>query len=213
MQHKVIIVDDHLLFARALETLINNFTNYEVVFRANNGAALIKYLETNPEHTADIILLDINMPVMNGLETLQWLNKNKIQSKVIALSMMDEDHLVIKMLKEGAKSYLLKDISPDELLDALNNVVDKGQYYNQKVTATLMNSFVKESTHDYELKQRELQFLELACTEMTYKEIADKMNLSPKTIDGYREALFIKLNVKSRTGMVLYAIKHKLFGI
>jgi DNA-binding NarL/FixJ family response regulator len=155
------------------------------------------------------------MPVMNGFETMEWLTKNYPQIKVLILSMEDDEEVIIKMLRAGANGYLLKDIHPEKLKVALNEVVKKGYYHSDKVAETLLQSLQPSNKIEAlpDLKENELTFIKLACTEMTYKEIAEKMMLSPKTIDGYRDSLFKKLQVKNRVGLVIYAMKHNLISI
>lgn len=209
--HTVGIVDDHVLFAQSLQGLINSFENFEVVFMAKNGNDLINKLDTATENP-NIILLDINMPVMNGFETIKWLNEHEPDIQVLALSMDDDEETIIQMLRLGSKGYLLKDIHPDILKSALTEVIEKGHYYSDHVTQALLDSVNKtsEGSINGTFTTRELEFLELACSDKTYKEIADDMCLSPKTIDNYRDTLFKKLEVRSRIGLVLYALKHKL---
>lgn len=206
----VVIVDDHSLFAQALENLINSFGDYGVLYHVKNGRELIQKLEQK-ENIPDLAIIDINMPVMNGLETTQWLTKNLPSVKVIALSMDDEELTIIRMLRAGAKGYLLKDITPGVLQSAFKDVLEKGFYYSNCITNTVLTSLHKNKEPDQELKEREIEFLKLVCTEMTYKEIASEMCLSPKTIDGYRESLFEKLRIKSRVGLAIYAIKNKIY--
>ncbi|UNY98261.1 response regulator transcription factor [Zhouia spongiae] len=210
-KYSIAIVDDHLLFAQSLQTLVSSFDDYNVVFHAANGKEFIEMLNGN-NSIPDIVLLDINMPIMDGIETMGWLKENKPDLKVIALSMDDTEDTIIKMLRFGAKGYLLKDIHPNIFKQALSDVIEKGFYFSERITNTLLDTLdKKESEKDQlHLKDREIEFLKLACSEMTYKEIANEMCLSPKTIDGYRESLFEKLQVKSRIGLVLYAIKHEL---
>lgn len=213
-QYKVVIVDDHLLFASSLESLINSFEGYNVIFKAGNGAELQQKLAASIEKP-DVILLDMNMPVMNGLETVSWLKQNHPEYKVLALSMEDDEDKILKMIRNGAKGYLLKDINPEDLKLALKQVIKKGFYYTEKINEILMDVVQGNHTSSdlYSLKENEITFIKLACSEMTYKEIADKMNLSPKTIDGYRQELFNKLNIKNRVGLVLFAIKHNLVDV
>ena len=212
-KHSIAIVDDHLLFAQSLESLIASFDDYEVVFHASNGKLFIEEL-SGLSIEPEVILLDINMPIMNGIETMGWLKANRPDLKVIALSMDDSEETIIKMLRLGAKGYLLKDIHPEVFKNAINDVIEKGFYYSERVKNTLLDTLDKKEQDDtIHLKDRELEFLKLACTEKTYKEIADQMFLSPKTIDGYRENLFDKLEVRSRIGLVLYAIKNKIIDI
>ncbi|MCD9018475.1 response regulator transcription factor [Parachryseolinea silvisoli] len=210
-QYSIVIVDDHALFAQALKTLINTFDKYHVLYHVKNGEELIEKLKS-PENIPDICLLDINMPVMNGIETMQWLTRHKPQIKGLALSMDDEEATVIRMLRAGAHGYLLKDINPTVLQDAFRDVLEKGFYYSDKITNTVLSS-LHRAEEEIVLKDREIEFLKLVCSEKTYKEIAADMFLSPKTIDGYREALFEKLQIKSRVGLVIYAIKNKVYKV
>jgi DNA-binding NarL/FixJ family response regulator len=205
----VVIVDDHLLFAESLEKLIHSFPGISVLYHARNGVDLQDKMAmqyTQP----DVILLDINMPVMDGFETMDWLTKNHPEIRVLALSMEDDENVILKMLCNGAKGYLLKDIHPEKLKQAIREVMDKGYYHSEKVAATLLHSLNSDHNARPVFKDNEITFMKLACSEMTYKEIADEMNLSPKTIDGYRQELFNKLEIKNRVGLVLYALKNNI---
>ncbi|MEO5592299.1 MAG: response regulator transcription factor [Chitinophagaceae bacterium] len=214
---KVVLVDDHVLLRNGLANLVNSFGNYKVLFEANNGKDFTERL--TPASTPDIVLLDINMPEMDGYETALWLKKNYPLVKVLALSMYDNENAIIRMFKAGAKGYILKDCEPSELRAALDSVNDKGFYYSEMVTGRLIHTINKLDDEDnytknlIQLNDREMEFLKLACSELTYKEIADKMFLSPRTIDGYRDALFEKLNVKTRVGLVMYAIKNGIVSL
>ena len=163
----------------------------------------------------NIVLLDINMPVMDGYATAAWIKTNYPEIKVLALSMYDDEEAIIKMLKNGARGYILKDSHPSELKAAIESLASKGFYYSEMVTGRLMRTIMDENGKAGEdgLSERESEFLKLAATEMTYKEIAEQMHLSPRTIDGYRDALFEKLSIKSRVGLVLYAIKNGIVKI
>lgn len=208
-KHTIAIIDDHLLFAQSLKSLINTFENFEVIQQANNGQAFIEMLKTSSD-IPEIALMDLNMPIMDGAETTCWLQKNYPNIKVLALSMEDNENSILKMIRNGAKGYLLKDIHPDILLEALQGVLKDGFYHTKRVSDTLVGSLYSDgkATTTVTLQKRELEFLKLASTEMTYKEIADVMHLSPKTIDGYREQLFKKLTVRNRIGLVIYALKN-----
>jgi len=208
-KRKIIIVDDHLLFSPSLELLIKSFGDYEVIERFENGKVFIDYLEENNSTEIDLILLDVNMPVLDGLSTMKWLKDNRPDLKVIALSVNDDEEIIIKMITNGAKGYLLKDTSPEIFKEAIECVVEKGFYFTELVSGMLINK-VNSDNKRISLKEKEIVFIKHACTEMTYKEIASEMCLSPKTIDGYRESLFDKLEIKTRIGLVLYAIKHKI---
>lgn len=209
MKHSIAIIDDHLLFAKSLKSLIDTFKDFEVTFQANNGKVFIEQL-SKTSNLPEIALMDMNMPIMNGVETTSLLKKNFPSIKVLALSMDDNESSILKMIKNGAKGYLLKDIHPDILLEALHSVIKEGFYHTKDVTNSLINSLKTDSKNldDIIFNERELTFLKYVSTEMTYKEIADVMHLSPKTIDGYREQLFKKLEVKNRVGLVVYCLKN-----
>lgn len=212
----VALVDDHALLRNGLASLVKEL-GYEVLFEANNGKEFIEKLKTRK--LPEIVLLDINMPQMDGYETAAWIKQNHPDVKILALSMYDDENAIIRMLKNGAGGYILKDTEPGELKAALESLSVKGFYYSELVTGRLIHTIntidEKESTtkNMMGLSDREVEFLKLAATEMTYKEIADKMFLSPRTIDGYRDDLFEKLNIKSRVGLVVFAIKNKIVSV
>ena len=207
---KLSLADDHILLRNGLAQLVESL-GHTVLFEANNGIEFKKLLDKN--NLPDIVLLDINMPEMNGYETSQWLKINYPEIKVLALSMYDNETSIIRMLKNGARGYILKDSEPAELKAAIHALEQKGFYYSDLVSGKLIHAINKMDDEGTDLKtpaplsDREAQFLKYSCTELTYKEIADKMFLSPRTIDGYRDALFEKLKVKTRVGLVMYAIK------
>jgi two-component system, NarL family, invasion response regulator UvrY len=213
---KVALADDHVLLRRGLANLVDSFDEYSVVLQADNGLDLQNMI--NKDNVPDLVLLDINMPKMDGFATAQWLKQTYPLVKILALSMYDNENSVIRMFKAGVKGYILKDCEPHELKAALDAVIQKGYFYSELVTGKLIHSInnLDENADIRNLAQlndKELQFLKLACTEMTYKEIADKMFLSPRTIDGYRDALFEKLNLKTRVGLVMYAIKNGIVQV
>ena len=213
---KIVLVDDHVLLRNGLASLVRDL-GYNVLFEADNGEDFISKLEKNGE--PDVVLLDINMPKKDGYDTALWLKQNYPLVKILALSMYDDESAIIRMLKNGARGYILKDTEPAELRSAIEALLTKGFYYSEMVTGRLIHSInaLDETGSDIKnvmgLNERETEFLKLAATEMTYKEIAEKMNLSPRTIDGYRDALFEKLDAKSRVGLVLFAIKNGIVVI
>lgn len=204
MSRTIIIVDDHKLFSKSLQVLVDSFEGFEVVKVFSNGQELVDHASENKE-LSDIILLDMRMPVLNGMETMEWLKENRPEQKVLALTVDQEEETIIKMITLGIRGYLLKDTDPDEFEKALNSIYKFGYYTNDLISEALSHKDRKKKYE--ELSPRESEFLNHACSELTYKQIADEMNLSPKTIDGYRESLFHKLQVKSRVGMVLFAIR------
>jgi two-component system, NarL family, invasion response regulator UvrY len=212
MTPKIALVDDHTLLRKGLASLIQSFETYNVILEADNGKDFISKL--SPDSLPDLVLMDINMPEMDGYQASSWLKENYPEIKVLALSMYDNESAIIRMFRAGAKGYILKDCDPMELKTALHSIIRKGFYYSEMITGSLIHN-INSKTDDHSsgpkgLSEREISFLKLVCSELTYKEIADRMFFSPRTIDGYRDALFEKLNVKTRVGLVLYAIK---FGI
>lgn len=209
----LVIVDDHFLVADSLKMLIGMFSGYNVLYHAKNGHDLQQKMKSK-KTIPDVILLDVNMPVMNGYETMEWLESEHPEIKVLALSMDDDESMVLKMLSKGANGYLLKDIHPEALKTALNEVMEKGYYHSDKVASTLLNSLKpKTESPAIRLRENELKFLQLSCSELTYNEIAERMFLSPKTIDNYRAELFKRFKTKNRIGLVIFALKNKLISI
>src|SRR6516225_4787181 len=208
---QVAIVDDHTLLRKALGKLISTFENYSVLFEAGNGREI---KEKITQHIIpDIILLDVNMPEMDGYETVSWLYKNYPQVKVLALSMFSDEFTIIKMLKSGARGYLLKSTDPEELKNALDSVMQKNFYLSELISGKVISGLHKDLDRELEpavLSDKEKEFLRLICSDTTYKDIAAKMFVSPRTVDEYRNNLFEKLKVKSRVGLVMYAIRHGL---
>jgi DNA-binding NarL/FixJ family response regulator len=213
MHKSIVIADDHRLFSGALTELIQKSKRYNVIYEVENGKELTERMRI-PQNIPDIILLDINMPVMDGFETAAWLKEKHPEVKVMALSMNNDEQSIVRMIRAGANGYLLKDTGPEELTRALDSLAEKGFYHSDLVTRHLINAVSGKQEANQNnipaLSERELTFLELACSELTYKEIADKMFVSLRTVDGYRENLFEKLQVKNRVGLVLYAISNKL---
>ncbi len=211
MERKAVLVDDHALLRNGLAGLVREL-GYDVLFEADNGKEFIEKLKK--DNLPDIVLLDINMPQMDGYDTAAWIKRNHPEIRILALSMYDDENAIIRMLKNGAGGYILKDTEPAELKKAMDAVCSKGFYYSEMVTGRLIHTIhsMQEENSPAKavsgLNERELEFLKLAATELTYKEIAEQMHLSPRTIDGYRDDLFEKLNIRSRVGLVLFAIKN-----
>lgn len=211
---QVTVTDDHILMRNALARLINSFEGYTVLAEADNGKDLVAKIE---QHLIpDIVLLDVNMPEMDGFETTQWLHKNYPFIKVLVLSMLSDEKTIIKMFRLGAKGYLLKNTDAEELKMALDSIIDKNVYLSDYVSGKLVSGLNKDTDNEGKpvlLNEREREFLKWTCTELAYKDIADKMNISPRTADDYRQSLFGKLKVHSRVGLVMYAIKNGIVEI
>ncbi len=213
----IALVDDHNLMRQGLASLINKLPGFNVLFEAENGKDFITRLK--PRALPDLVLMDITMPEMDGYETTNWLRLAYPKVPVLALSIMDEEHAIIRMLKSGAKGYLLKNTKPQDLKVAMEEVIHKGFYFNELVSNRIVDLINSDGREPYRapkpvhLTEREIQFIQLACTERTYKEIADIMFISARTADGYRDNLFEKLGLKGRVGLVIYAIKNRLIEI
>jgi two-component system invasion response regulator UvrY len=208
---KIAMADDHVLLRDALATLINGFDNCRVVHQSGTGKELVENISSGA--IPDVVLLDLNMPEMNGFETAVWLQKNMPQVHVLMLTMYDSELSLIRLLQAGVKGFLKKDIHPSELKFAIQSVVQSGYYYSNHTTGKLVNLFRNNadglsSLQKAILSDQEVEFLKLVCSDLTYKEIAQQMKLNPRSIDTLRDQMFIKLDVRSRVGLALVAIRH-----
>lgn len=216
MSITIALVDDHQMLRNGLAEMLTN-KGFKIIFEANNGKECIDALQSS-NTIPDIVLLDITMPVMNGYETASWIKKLYPAIKILALTMYDTEDSIIRMLKCGARGYVLKEGNSRELVNALNTLYAMGYYSNDLITTKMINALQQNTDESTDatirkLSNREIEFLQLCCSEMGYKEIAAKMSISQRTVDGFREGLFEKLNVHSRTGLVLYAIRNKIAKI
>jgi two-component system, NarL family, invasion response regulator UvrY len=198
---------------QGLANLVNSFPGYTVMFEADNGRQFIEQVEAKTAPAA--VLLDVNMPVMDGFATAAWIKEHLPQVKVLALSMMDDETAVIRMLQSGAHGYILKNTTPEELQEALDTVIKKGYYLNDTVGSNLIASMSKapstEPVVDLKaLNEKELEFIRLCSTELSYGEIAREMCLSPKSMDFYKTNIEKKTGIKNRITLVLFALKHGL---
>jgi two-component system, NarL family, invasion response regulator UvrY len=209
--YKIILVDDHALLRDALASLINTFDECQVINVACTGKQLIQAIQDG--NVPNIVVLDLNMPEMDGYETAKWLHTNHPDIGVLILTMYDSEIALIRLLQLGVKGFLKKDVNPDELKTALLSVANGEYHYSHGITGKLATLFQINHANNSSLDRSilnavEIEFLKLASTDMTYKEIADIMKLTPRMIDNHRDSLFIKLNVKSRVGLAIYAIKN-----
>jgi two-component system, NarL family, invasion response regulator UvrY len=212
----IAIADDHALFRKGLIALIRSLGDeYAVLFEAGSGNEFIQKLQelqTEPH----IAVIDINMPGKNGFETVAWLNEHRPQIKVLVVSMLDKEEIMVRMLRMGIKGYLSKDVEPEVLKQAIDSIMYKGFYYTDFITGRLLHDLQKESSSKSTqpvLTDRETEILQWMCTELSYKEIAAKVNLSVKTIDIYKDTLCKKTGSISRIGLVMYAIKNKIIQV
>lgn len=208
---KIALADDHILLRNALARLIGGFDNCRVVLEVDNGRDLT--IQLRAADLPDVILLDLNMPKMDGFETAAWLREYHPSVNILMLTMYDSDQAMIRLLQLGVKGFLKKDIHPSELNFAIKSVMQSGFYYSQQISGKMANLFRSKSGNAMALDkalltQQELDFLKFASTDLTYKEIAMQMKLNPRAVDSLRDILFEKLEVKSRVGLAMYAFRH-----
>ena len=209
---KVALVDDHVLIRNSLAKLVASFPNCTVLFEADNGRHCIEFL--NKHILPDILLLDISMPVMDGFETAIYVSQHFPLVRILTLTMLTDERSIVKMLRNGARGYLSKNISPQILLEAINEMADKNLYMPQEVSEKLLTGLqhdLSEVVAVSALSDKEREFLALMPTDFTYTEIAKKMSISPRTVDDYREKLFKKLHATTRMDLAVYAIRNDLF--
>jgi len=213
----VALVDDHELLRSGLAGLINSFPEFEVVFEAGNGKEFIEKVDM--QHPPEIVLLDITMPVMDGYETALWIKNKLPDTKVLVLSMLSNDMAIIRMLRNGVKGYILKESKPEIFKQALDSVKNNDFYVNELVRNKLINYVTNEegaadnTSMLLNITEGEAQFLRWLCLDKSYKEIAQEMFVSVRTIDSHRDNLFKKLEINTRVGLVVFAIKHGIVNI
>jgi DNA-binding NarL/FixJ family response regulator len=212
--YQVAVADDHTLLRGALARLISSFEAYTVTIEAPNGKELIEKINANV--VPDIVLLDINMPVMDGFETAKSLCETYPQLKILALSMQSDEATIIRMIRLGAKGYIMKNVTPEELKTALDTVIKKDFYLPDSIAGKVISGLRQDLDQQADpslLNEKEKEFLRLICTELSYKDIAEKMFVSPRTVDDYRNALFDKLKVHTKMGLAMYSIKNRIVEI
>ncbi len=215
---QISIADDEQLFRRGLTFLLEREDQFHILFEAENGKELIDKL--NPEQLPDIILMDLKMPELNGVEATKVIHKRHPGVKIIALTSYDGKSFITNMIDVGASSYLLKNTSPKIMVHTIKEVYDKGFFYDENVLKTihenLLSSSGKRIKSDLDkklLSKREVEVLELICKQFTTSEIAEKLYLSPRTVDGHRNNLLEKTESKNVAGLVIYGIQKKLIEL
>lgn len=212
----VVITDDHKLFRKGIRSLLGDFDFINRLYEAGNGRELLELLEkTTPK--PDVILLDLKMPEMDGMEANKKLKELFPEIKVIVLTMEDDEQFILHLINEGVNGYLMKNADPDELEMALKKVVENDFYFTDDISDLVFRNFIsgKKNVHitDSFLSPREIQVLELICKEYTAAEIADELVLSVRTIDGFRSKLLQKTGTKNMAGLVVYALKNRIVDI
>ena len=215
---KILIADDELLFRSAISFLLQREENIEVLAEASNGEEVINYLKNNENHP-DIILMDLKMPVLNGVEATKLIHRYYPQIKVIALTSYNTNSFINNMIHAGAASYLVKNATPADMIYTINEVAKNGFYYNEMVLKVIQGNIAFEGTKtksDFDrdfLTSREQEVLQLLCEQLSAPEIAVKLFLSPRTIEGHRNSLLIKTASKNIAGLVVYALQNGIVDI
>ncbi|MEO6917153.1 MAG: response regulator transcription factor [Chitinophagaceae bacterium] len=209
----VVIADDHEIYRDGLALMLSKYPNIILAGQAENGRELLKLVE---ELKPDIVMTDIKMPIMDGIEATKKITQNFPDQKVIALSMFDEENLIVEMLEAGAKGYLLKNADKQQIIEAIEQVYDDHVFYCRTTTAKLASMIVKSNFNPYKRKpvvlfsDRETEIIRLICQQFTAQEIGDKLFISKRTVEGHRIKILEKMNVKNTAGVVVYALKHAI---
>ncbi|MBK6540216.1 MAG: response regulator transcription factor [Flavobacteriales bacterium] len=211
---KLALADDQVMFRRGLVMLLRDMPDAQVVFECSNGEELLTGLKGN---AIDIVLLDLEMPVLNGMDTMKRLRAEHPDVKVIVLSMHGEEKFIVHLMELGANGYVLKTAEPDEIENAVRSVSTSGYHFSEMVSRVMLHGLVKKEKikptfSDVEpLTERELDVLRLICQELTTTEIAGKLFLSPRTVEGYRNNILQKIGARNTAGIVVYAMSKGLY--
>jgi DNA-binding NarL/FixJ family response regulator len=212
----IAIADDQMLFRKGMAAIVNTFENMTVICEADNGHKLLGFLETTTQKP-DVILMDLSMPELNGIDTMKIIHEKYPEQKVIILSIHNEEKFVIHLIELGASAYLFKNSEPEDVEKAIRGVIEKGFYFSEDTLSTfhkrLTNKKSHVSVHDnipITLSVREIEVLNLICREQTAHEIAEKLFISVRTVDGHRNNLLEKTGARNTAGLVIFAIKNNL---
>ncbi len=209
---KVLLVDDHIIIRDGIRFMLRKEPDISVVAEANNGVEAIDYLENNTNNV-DVVLLDINMPELNGIDAAEIITKRFKNIKILALTMHAEESYIISMLKAGSLGYILKESSKEDLVVAIKTIALGNKYYSNEVSVTMINSLMKEDKpKKIEISKREEEVLKLIVDGLTNVEIATELNISNRTVETHRRNILHKLDVRNTAELVRYAIEHDLIG-
>ncbi|WP_264531125.1 response regulator transcription factor [Flavobacterium sp. N502540] len=211
---KIALVDDEVLFRKGISFLLQREDNIDIIFEASNGEELLLNLD-NSVIKPDIIIMDLKMPILNGVEATKIIRKSFPEIKIIALTSYDTKSFIANMIQVGAVAYLIKNTTPKDLIHTINQVAKKGFYYNESVLQTIQETIISTKTSKGNLEtgflsQREIEILQLICQQKTTSEIADHLYLSPRTVEGHRNNLLLKTESKNIAGLVVYAIQNEI---
>jgi len=212
----IILLDDHVIIRNGLKALIEKLGPFTISQQFDNGPEFLSSIPFNPE--PKLIVMDINMPGMNGDEVIDKMNKMKVKIPVLVLTVNEEEDMIVRLFRMGVRGYLKKNCEASELKNALNQIFSSGYYHNEFLTHSLQTNFEEKKQTETipilnQLSSKEREFLKLVCNqkEYTYFEIAERMGVQHSTVDGYRETIFAKFGIKSKTGLVLFVLRNKLF--
>lgn len=214
----LVIVDDQTLVQQGMKKLFDAHSHIEVVYQASNGIDVINWFKENKGIQVDVVLMDIQMPGMDGWETTELLTRKFPNLKIIGLSSYDNEAFIDRFLKCGGRGYLLKVQDITEIIDAIEQVFELGYYVNERVPMAKIQGFidkkvVQNTFNTTDLTTQQIKIVQLICQEKTSQEIADILFLSKKTVESHRDKILLKTNSKNMAGIVLYAIKHQLISI
>ncbi len=208
---KIAIADDYKIYRDGLKVGLSADENIEIIAEADNGEDLLKSIAIR---RPDVIIMDLKMPIMDGMEATKLVRKNYPDIKVLVVTMYDDDKFIIHLMENGANGYLLKNAEPDEILKSIYSVHENGYYFNDIVNKALLkklvlkNNFKPSFNQNVELTERELQVLKLICEEKTAAEIGKEIFLSPRSVEGIRQRLIEKVGVRNTAGLVMFAVKN-----
>lgn len=213
---RIVIADDHEIFRDGFKLMMKKQSEIEIVAEAENGREL---LELTHQHLPDVVVTDIKMPLMDGIEAAKQIKAKHPEIEIVALSMFDEENLVIDMLEAGARGYLLKNTHKEEVVQAVTAVYKKETYFCKQTSIKLAQMIAKSKFTPFKpvkkpgFNDRELEIIRLICQEFSNKEIANKLNMSIRTVEGYREKILEKIDAKNVAGLVVYAIKNNIYNV
>ncbi|MBK7289931.1 MAG: response regulator transcription factor [Chitinophagaceae bacterium] len=210
---KIAIADDYKIYRDGLKVALSTDENLKVIFEADNGEELMKGLETI---SPNVIIMDLKMPIMDGMEATKEVRKKYPSIKVLVVTMYDDDKFIIHLMENGANGYLLKNTEPDEIRKSIYSVHENGYYFNDIVNKALLKKLVLKNNlkpsfnQNVELTEREVEVLKLICEEKTAAEIAKDIFLSPRSVEGIRQRLIEKVGVRNTAGLVMFAVKNNM---
>jgi two-component system response regulator NreC len=213
---KIVIADDHEIFRDGLKLMLGKYSEIHIAGEAQNGLELVELVK---EHNPEVILTDIKMPVMDGIDAVKKITAMNTEAGIICLSMFDEDDLIIDMMEAGAKGYLLKNSDKQEIIAAITTVYHGNYFYSKSTSNKLVNLIAKSRFNPYikkvkpEFSEREIEIIKIICQGFSNKEIGEKLFLSSRTVEGHRQRIMEKMDVKNSVGLVVYAVKNNIVDL